>query len=185
MKEFVFIKPGQEEIFIAKALDLAISELVFVYDYKDMPSRSISDLHSFQKEGLRVFFGVLVDKKYQIPPHFTIQLILGTKSTSLFSGITHIYFNEGEPEKDFIHQRRSGFNHVFMQECVDKEIQILTSYVALQEASDSRRAQLLGRMTQNKMLAQKKGVSYTLVSGATSSDQLRNPKDVNELFETL
>lgn len=185
MKEFVFVRIGQEKEFIAKALDLGISQLVFVYSLADAKKRSLSDLHSFQSENLEVFFGVVLDKPRQLPSHITIKIGLGTKMSSLFSGLTHLYFNEGEDEKDFIHQRRGGLNHVLLAECKIKKISILTSYTELEQATTQRKAQLLGRMSQNKMLCTKKGVDYSLISGATSPQQLRKPSDTEELYKEL
>ncbi|MFP4522969.1 MAG: hypothetical protein ACLFNM_00275 [Candidatus Woesearchaeota archaeon] len=185
MKEFVFVSAGQEDTFIARALTLGITQLVLVYSLVDVKKRSLEDLHSFQSEDLQVFFGVVLDKPRQVPKQFTIKIGLGTKMSSLFGGLTHIYFNEGEIEKDFIHQRRSGLNHIFLAECKNKRICVITSYVELQTASLQRKAQLLGRMSQNKMLCEKKKVSYFLVSGATRPEQLRKPSDREELYKEL
>ena len=99
----------------------------------------------------------------------------------VFRGVNYVYDNELEREKDFIHQRRSGLNHVLIKQFLEKNIEVLFSYSNLINASNKRKSQILGRIMQNIKLCNKHKVKYSFVCLGNESILLRSPQDVAAL----
>jgi RNase P/RNase MRP subunit p30 len=180
MKDFVFLRFGEEQTFIKKAHDLGLKELVLVYSVAESAKLTKEGVLKLKKiADIDLKFGLDVKEQKNVKnSFFDVFLQLGTINERVFKGITHLYNNENEELKDFIHQRRSGLNHVLLNDFIEKNIKILFSYASLLAADEKRKAQILGRIMQNIVLCKKFGVEYSFVCLGTEASSLRNPQDV-------
>ena len=188
MREYVFCKLGQEKEFIARAQALNYTEIVLIFSEKDVSSVNIKLKKKLGELSLvNVLFGVLAEteNKQFNKALFDEILQLGTSKSVVSKHITCLFDNENEEEKDFIHQRRSGLNHIVLTLCAEKNIKILFSYSALQEANDLRRAQILGRIKLNLSLCKKYGVEYSFASFTSEKENIRDAKDVAAFLRLL
>jgi len=101
---------------------------------------------------------------------------------------------ENKNERDFIHQRNSGLNHILAKIAHDKDKIIAFNFSTILNADSEKRALLLGRMRQNVKLCRKYKVKMFLASFASEPYELRsnyelrafgyiigmNPKEVKE-----
>ena len=86
-----------------------------------------------------------------------------------------MFFNlENKDERDFIHQRNSGLNHILAKIAHDKNKVIAFNFSTILNANAERRALLLGRMRQNVKLCRKYKVKMLLASFASEPYELRN-----------
>ena len=171
MREYVRVRPGDEEAFIKKAEDLGYDELVLVYEKKVEKKLFASKM--------KIFYGLIGEKG------FDENIQLGTSSEVLRKGATSIIDNEYENKGDFAHQRRSGLNHVVLARCKEKNVRILFDYGLLQGKKNYKQQQLLGRIKQNLLLCKKMKVPYSFVSFARQTSQMRAAKDVKALERVL
>ena len=183
MKDYVFVNYGEEKGFIDKAKKLGFEELVLVFNTKEVKLLSLELLESYQAEGFRVYFGVLLEQSLNVPVFVEEKIGLGTKISSLWNGLTAIYYNEFLEEKDGLHERRAGLNHVSMAECKEKGVNVLFGYADL--FNEEKKPQKLGRAMQNKKLCVKKGVKWDLCSMAKTPREMRNAVDARALRELL
>lgn len=187
MREYVFVKKGLEEEFIQQAKKELYDELVLIYSEEDIDKINFEEIKNLEKT-FKINLKTALDVKNQKNTQkqlFDEYLQLGTMKDVLFKGITIIYNNETEPKKDFIHQRRSGLNHVILQECKKKNIKVLISYGELQTTNKSQKAKLIGRIKQNIKQSKKYGVNYEIASLARDKNKIRNSKDVKALQRIL
>ncbi len=181
MKDFVFVKLGQEQEFIDEALLLGFDELVLVYTLSDAKKLNLNLQKKLFSKEIKVSFGVVVEKNISIEG-FDYYLANGAKISQLFKCLTHVFNNEVEEEKDFIHQRRSGLNHVVLAECAKKGISVLTGINMMNGKNDSI---IIGRMKQNSDLCKKKNVEYSVVSLADNTLFMRHSKDLKSFVEVF
>lgn len=183
MRDYVLVNFGEEQEFVVKAKELGFEELVLVFNTKDVKFLSKDLLECYQSEGFRVYFGVILEQSLDVPIFVEEKIGLGTKICSLWNGLTAIYYNEFLEEKDGLHERRAGLNHVSMVECRQKGVDVLFGYADL--FNEVKRSQKLGRAMQNKKLCVKKAVAWRLCSMAKNPEDMRNAKDVGALRELL
>lgn len=81
---------------------------------------------------------------------------------------------ENKDERDFIHQRNSGINHILAKIAHDKEKIIGFNFSTILNSKPEKRAQLLGRMRQNVKLCRKYKVKTFLGSFASEPFELRS-----------
>ncbi|MGE0793661.1 MAG: hypothetical protein AB7V77_05785, partial [Candidatus Woesearchaeota archaeon] len=165
MQDFVIVSEGLEEKFILRAKELGYDSLILLYKYSKgakLPSFS-SD---FVKTGW--FLDANVEKDFS---GYEIVVALGTKFIRLPKGVSHVVMNEFEPEKDFIHQRRSGLNHVFLNDFKGK---VLFAFSSLQNLNLERQSQIIGRFMQNVNLTS----NWSVVSLASDVSEMRDYFDV-------
>lgn len=185
-REIVIARPGEEKTFITEARRLGWKKLLILYeeqDAKTLPEEPLPEnLH-----GLEVSAGVLLykEKVPQWSQRFSEVAALGTMILQVPKGVTLLCDNEYEREKDFTHQRRSGVSHVTMATCKERGIRLAVGIARFFSEDKSRRAQILGRIMQNKKLAAKKNVGYEIVSMARRPEEMRSPVDVNALKRVL
>ena len=113
-------------------------------------------------------------------PGFDFYFQLGTRKSSLFRHITHVYNNEYEEEKDFIHQRRSGLNQIFLRQCKENGVVVLLNVEGLQRGKD-----IFSRLSLNKKLCVKKEVEYIVCLITQDLSLLRSAQDVKALSRLL
>ncbi len=101
---------------------------------------------------------------------------------------------ENLQERDFIHQRNSGLNHILAKIAHDKDKVIGFNFSSVLNASPEKRVLLLGRMRQNVKLCRKYKVKMFIASFASEPYEIRsnyelrafgyvigmNPKEVKE-----
>lgn len=170
MKDFVFADDGQEG-FIAMAKKLNYTELVLI-STKKLAEQRVLEL----KNGCDIELIFMQKSEFG----------LGTKLTQVSRSVKWIYDNEFEEDRDFIHQRRGGLNHVIAKDLVKKNVGVIFDYGGLQNLKNWRLCQIIGRMKQNMIVCRKFGVKYEVVSMAKDVLQMRDVKDVtcfeNELI---
>ena len=181
MKDFVFVKLGQEQKFIDEALLLGFNELVLVYTLSDAKKLSSTLQKKLFSKEIKVSFGVVVEKNIVLEG-FDYYLANGAKTSQLFKCLTHVFNNEAEDEKDFIHQRRSGLNHVILAEMAKKGVNVLAGLNMLSGLNESI---IIGRMKQNFKLCKKKNVDYSVVSFAEDIIGMRHSKDLKSFVEVF
>ncbi|MCF7799266.1 hypothetical protein K9M74_05170 [Candidatus Woesearchaeota archaeon] len=187
MKDFVIATIHNAPLFISRAEELGFTELVLLAEPKE------SNLFLAQREDLvkktkiKLLFGVIAQNSSQIPKGVEFDVIakLGTSEKLSFPRLTHVINVEFALEKDYIHQRKSGTNHVLLTDYKQHNIELLFGYAQLQKETLGRQAQLLGRIMQNTQLCKKAGVRYSLCSFAKQPEELRHAKDVAALERTL
>lgn len=187
MKDYVRATAKNALEFIQKATSLGFNELVLLAEPKEAVKICALREELAKNAKIKLYFGVLAQNKAQIPKKCSFDVIakLGTSEQSVFSGLTTIMGVETSTEKDFVHQRRSGVNHVLLKQYNQHGIELVASYASLQQLTLARRAQVFGRIMQNAKLCKKHAVSYTLYSLASKPEEMRHPKDVCALARIL
>jgi len=169
MEDFVIVSKDNEREFISKAKELGWTSIVLLYKYeKGIKLKKFSE--DFVKTGIYLDSDTKSDFS-----SFEIVVALGTKFSSLPRGVTHVVMNEFEVEKDFIHQRRGGLNHVFLNEFKGK---ILFAFSELQD--NVKQDIILGRMMQNLTIC-----NGDFVSLADDANKMRFVGDVSALKRCL
>ena len=92
---------------------------------------------------------------------------------------------EYEDRADALHQRASGLNHILARACAKNTVTVCFSVAPLLKLSPSKRAQILGRISQNISICRQFKVSMRIATLATTPAELRNPADLVSLFVTL
>lgn len=181
----MFVEAGKEQNILEKMNELGIKKANLIYSIKEINKITKEYKKKLQEEhNMEINFILEVkEQKNTKNKQFDGFLQLGTSKEKLILGTNYLYNNEFEEEKDYIHQRRSGLNHVVFKELETKNITVLTSYADLQNLSKKKRARTLGRIQQNMKLSKKYDVEYKIVCLGRETLQLRNPSDVKALQE--
>ena len=188
MGEFVLVNFNEEFQFISKANDLGWDTLTLVYSPVDYKKITQSHRENLQKNSdATLFFGVCLHTPTQkiVIEQDDVKIGLGTSFDVVRNDLDYLYDNELEEQKDGIHQRRSGLNHVILKECKRKNVKVLFSYASLQRLPTLKRNIVLGRMQQNVILCKKEHVEINVVSFALSPVDLRHKKDVDTFKRVL
>jgi len=85
---------------------------------------------------------------------------------------------ERNTNKDFMHQRNSGIDHIMARFMKERCIAIEINFSEVLNSSGNSRARILGRMRQNVMLARKYKTPVVLTSGARDKWGLRAPGEL-------
>ncbi len=85
---------------------------------------------------------------------------------------------ERNTNKDFMHQRNSGIDHIMARFMKERCIAIEINFAEVLNSSGNARARILGRMRQNVMLARKYKTPVVLTSGARDKWGLRAPGEL-------
>ncbi len=187
MEDMVLVDFGKESEFIENARFLGLETLYLVYKGKNKSKLTI-DVKKELKKSSKVklkFLLLLEDEKNLKKGVFDGIVELGTSKTVLSRGINYVYGNEYADEKDAIHQRRSGLNHVILKEMIKKGVTVIFDYGSLRSLSTDKQAKILGRMSQNLILCKKLNVNYMFASMAKTPLEMRHPKDVQGLIRSL
>ncbi len=187
MIAYLFASIGHETPLLEKAEELGYTKAFLIYSFN-----SKSELNSNYRKKIENTSKILIlwgidckTQKEAKAKGFDGMFQLGTRNKEIFSGVTHLYNNEYEEEKDFIHQRRSGLNHILLADCARKDIVVLGNSAGLFELSSKKRARVLGRLQQNQKLARKAGVTFEIVHMASTALELRSSEDIRALGRLL
>ena len=188
MIDYVYVKIGNERLFIEKATDLGYSELVLCYvlpEAKQLTSEMKDKL--VDSTDLKLFFGI-IDEIKQISLKnnlFEKQIALGTSLKTSFRGLTEVYDNEFTKEKDAIHQRRAGLNHTILNEFREKNINVLFSIINFENLREIEKPTVLGRAKQNLKACRRANTNYLLVSLAKRPEEMKSLVDLKALRKIL
>lgn len=184
-QDIVIAEPGGEKPFIEEAVKLGFDSLLILYP--ETKAKQALKISLENRTSINVRTGVLVEGK-TVPdwskPYDEVA-VLGTMFASIPKGVTLLCDNEYDREKDYTHQRRSGVSHVTLAECQEKKVSLVTGLGRLNGESKRRKIQVLGRMMQNKAMARKKKVSYSVASLARTPQQMRARADVEALERVI
>jgi RNase P/RNase MRP subunit p30 len=175
MQDIVFPSNNEKE-FIRMANLLGYNSLCFVYP--------LNNFHK-GKYDFKIEYGVLVNEK-EIGKSKKICDNLFFRSNDktrhvMESQKNMIVFDlEEDSKKDFMHQRRSGFNHIMAQLCSKNNIKIGFSFRSLFDVS--KRNVLMGRMAANIKLCKKYKVDMVVGSFAKDPFEMRNYNDLRSVF---
>lgn len=86
---------------------------------------------------------------------------------------------------DPLHQRASGLNHVLARMCTKNNVTVCFTIAPLLGLSPAKRAQVLGRISQNISICRQCNVPIKIATLASTPEELRNPADIASLFITL
>ncbi len=187
MRDYVFATIETVNELLKKSQDLGFSEVVLLAEPKKAVALQEKREEIIKDVKIIVLFGIIAQNKAQIPKKYVFDVVakLGTSEKTVFEGLDYVIDVEFDNEKDYVHQRRSGLNHVLLTEYKKKKISLLFGFASLQTQVLARQAQVLGRVMQNIQLCKKQNISYELCSLATLPKQLRHPKDVLALERVL
>lgn len=85
------------------------------------------------------------------------------------------------PEKG---RKDSGMNHVIAREAAENNVAIGFDFTRL-DASEKTRSHILRHWSRNLMLCEKYGVPYVITSGAEERYELRAPRDLASIIDSL
>jgi len=138
---------------------------------------------------------------YSFKGNFKVDNILisnkGTRKNFEDKQIKMFFDLEDLPGRDSLHQRSSGLNQILAKIAHDKGKVVGFNFSAILNASDEKRALLLGRMRQNVKLCRKYKVKMFIGSFASDPYELRskyelrafgvmlgmNPKEIKDSFQ--
>jgi RNase P/RNase MRP subunit p30 len=180
MMDIVFPK-GNEPLFVEMASKLGYTSLCFVYDIKSFPAGKL-------KYDIDVKYGVLCSEKdvfkakklsdavFVKAPENARHLVESNKNISVFDF-------EYNLQKDFLHQKRSGLNHILCSLCLKNNIKICFSFNSLLKTEVGFRDVILGRIEANIRLCRKYKNSVVFGSFASSPYEMRAFKDLSCFFK--
>ncbi len=108
-----------------------------------------------------------------------------TRHTVEKSNVKIVYNLEVHHEKDGLHQRKSGFNHILAKIAQEKGKIIAFNFNTILSTSGSQRSILLGRMRQNVRLCRKYKTQMLLMSGSTHPYEMRAAQDMRAFGELI
>jgi RNase P/RNase MRP subunit p30 len=180
--DIVFPK-GNEEKFIETAKKLRYNSLCFVYNIKDFSS--IKKDYDFD-----IKYGVICSEKdtnkakklsklvFVKSPINPRHLIENNKGIIVFD-------LELSNDKDSLHQKRSGLNHILCSLCTKNDITIGFSFDSLLNIIFLKREVVLGRIAANIGLCRKYKVETIIGSFARDPYEMRDYNDLKSLFLVL
>ncbi len=175
---------GNEEEFIKIAKKIGYDSLCFAYPLKDFFQQKK------KKYDFKITYSILADDKTINKLKKTNDIVL-VKSTENARNIIEsnkniiIFGLEQNNKKDFIHQKRSGLNHIMCSLATKNNIKIGLSFNSLLSASEQKRNILLGRMIDNIKLCRKYKTKVIIGSFAANPYEMRAYNDLISLFSTL
>lgn len=147
---------------------------------------------------LEVFWGVTVSAKSEAELKKKSREAIDSADLVLFEGggevnrlaaesweVDLLCHPEKGIEKDLMDQRNSGVDEVILKLMAEHGIGIEFNLSQILNSYGMTRAQVIGRMRQNIVLARKYGVSMILTSGASECWGLRSPQDMIAVAEIL
>ena len=171
-----------EEAFIRLAKKLSYDELCFVYNLKNFPTKK-------NKYNLKIKYGILTDEK-NIQKAKKLCDTIFIKSQNIRNLVEKnkniiIFDIEQDSKRDFIHQRRSGLNHILCNLANKNHIKIGLNFNSLLNSNITKRNSSIGRITSNIKLCKKYNVKIIVGSFANEPYEMRSFQDLKTFFLTL
>ena len=172
---------GNEEEFILVAKKLGYDSLCFVYDLKNFKKK---------KYNFNIKYCLLVnEKELNKAKKLTSLVFVKVKDNGRYlveSKKDLIIFGfEDDNKKDFIHQRRSGLNHIICKLAVKNKNKIGLSFNSLLNSDLVKREVLIGRVSANIKLCKKYKVEMVVGSFAKEPYEMRSYNDLKTFFSIL
>ena len=173
---------NNEQKFIDMAKKLGYDSLCFVYSLKDFNIKKI-------KSDLKIKYAILAPDKKSRKPQKTKLVFFECKENIrkvIESNKDIIVFGfEQDDKKDFIHQRRSGLNHIICNLATKNNVKIGLSFSSLLKTNEKKRNLLIGRTNTNIKLCRKYKTKMIIGSFASDPFEMRSYKDLVAFFSTI
>ncbi len=184
MIDIVFPKDNERD-FIEMALRLGYKNLCFIY----ASAKDLENIKKFQEYKINLFSGLLSKPEDVFRIRNKADLILVKSSDkdrfSLEKAKPDILFGLGNKGRDTMHYRSSGLNQVMCRLAKENNVCIGFDFGSLIEATDIKRAVLIGRMKQNTRFCRKYKVKTVIASFADNPYKMRSPHDLVSFGITL
>jgi len=182
MIDIVFPENNENE-FIKIAEELGYSGLCFIYDLKNFKTQK-------PETKLKLYTAIITDEKNTGKAKKLSDIVLvkstGSDRSLLESGKADVLFDlETTARKDYLHHRASGLNQILCTILKKKDTAIAFSFSTILKAKDMLRSQILGRISQNIVLARKYKFKLMFASFASSPFEMRSPHDLIAFLITL
>lgn len=185
----IVLPKGNEQEFVAMARRLGISGLVFLYPKKQRVPKQVQS--QCADDDFPVWRGLCAEDKdcsklRRDALVYTAALDPAKAEVVLEKGSADaVFYLENARRKDSLHYRLSGLNQVLCIHAREKEVQIGIALHPLLNSSGKRRAQLLGRYSQNIRLCRKFKTGMTVASLAASPWELWAPDEIRSLLVSI
>jgi RNase P/RNase MRP subunit p30 len=181
MQDIVFPNKNEEK-FIKIAEKLNYNKLIFIYKLKDFKKKTY-------KTKIKIKQGILAyDKEIKKAKHLTnIVLVKTSNPRGIIESNKNITITslETDKSKDFMHQRRSNFNHVMAKFATKNNVKIALSFNDLLTKEEPSRSIILGRMQANIKILRKYKTKAVIGSFATKPYEMRAKLDLKSFFSKL
>ena len=180
MRDIVFPN-GNEAEFIKIASKLGYDSLCFVYDNKNFNKI---------KTNFNVNYGLIVSERdiKKVKKMCDVVFVKsGENARPLIEGNKDIvvFGFEEDNKRDFIHQRRSGLNHIMCKLAFKNNIKLGFNFNYLLNSDIKKRNIIMGRIAANIKLCKKYKVKMVFGSFASNPYEMRNYNDLKTFFLTL
>lgn len=165
---------------IAEAIQKGYKKVILIYNINKKLNKELFDKKTtYLDSNIEIMRALDVKNAKETKINgFEYYFQLGTMKKGFLPGITHVYDNEREESKDFIHQRRGGLNHILLRECKAKNITVVFNMARVNP-------KVMGRLQQNIKLTRKIGVNMSPAYFTSDSNRLPAKKDVEALWNVL
>lgn len=174
MIDIVFPNKNEAE-FIEMARKLGISGLIFAYK---QPSE-----FSKNPEAANALF--VEPKHIQKARNNDMLSICPASREAIERGAGIVVGFELQEAKDHTHYRESGMNQVLCTIATEKKVRIGFSFSTILQYTGQKRAQLLGRMSQNIRFCRKFKTPIKIASFASTPFDMRAPAELKAFFMQL
>lgn len=186
----IVIPNNNETEFIDLALKLKLKKLCFLYDFNEYNEEKIQKrLSKIKNHNINTEIGFLINQKNLNKAKQSKLLVIKSSDKDRFfiesKKIKLIYGFEELHQKDYLHQRASGLNHILCELARKNNITIGFSYNQLFNKNSYETSLLIGRIMQNISLCQKYKVKTTIASFSSKPFELRAQHDVTSLFKVF
>jgi RNase P/RNase MRP subunit p30 len=168
---------GNEEKFMQMAEKLGYKSLVFCY-------ASPKDVEPFRKKtSIKILSAIMVDSRTAQKMKGKADLLISSCSGDIrqmveATPVDILIDAESSRNKDFIHHRNSGLNHIIANLASAKKKAMGFSGALAIGSRGMFRAQVMGRMMQNVRLCRKYKVKMVIASFAKAPFGMRSPHDL-------
>lgn len=180
--DIVFPKNNEKE-FIQLAEELEVKTLCFLY--------SIDEFDKKQKEydtKVKILSGIYTEEKKIQKARKKSNIVVVTKVDDVRGCVERfkpdiLFGMEQDTKKDYMHQRNAGINHAICN--LGKKKEVSFGFLLSDILYSRKKEVLLGRMRQNIGLFRKYGNRMIIATGAKNPYQMRNMRDLAELFNII
>jgi RNase P/RNase MRP subunit p30 len=189
MIDIVFPKDNEKE-FIKLAKKLKYSSLCFVYSLKEFQQKKEKTTAQNKSNQIKLKYGVLA-KNNEIKKAQKLSNLIFVESSEKLRSLTEqnkniILFDfEKENKKDFIHQRRSGLNHIICKITTKNKNKLALPLSSILTQQETKRGTLIGRIKANIRLCRKYKTNIIIASFATHPYGMRSYSDLVSFYSTL
>ena len=179
--EDIVFPAGNEEQFEGYSKKLGISNLIFCYTLNNLPKYFAKNSDSKKLGLIAAPYDILKAKSKQLPilcnknDRHIFEQHYNEKYPLIVFGLEGIY------NKDSLHSRHSGLNHILCELAHKNNIILGFSLSQLLASNNHARPYIIGRMMQNIRLARKYKVKIKLASFSHEPIQMRSYNDMVSL----